>query len=415
MIGAAPIARHTWRLPRVLLPLLLCALIAPSGSPERVRYDGYAAVLVETRDAAEMALVRDLARQIWSDPVPDRGPVVAVLGAPEIALLAARGIPYRIEVADIQAVADAERARLASRVHAASAAEFFAEYRDVQEIHDFVDQLAERHPYLAGVRRLGTSIDGWPIRAVEISRGGPIHIALNGGQHAREWISVMVTACIADRLASESTARISRILDRASFFITPLVNPDGYLHSWNVDRYWRKNRRGGHGVDLNRNYSVGFGGRGSSGRRRSDIYRGEHAFSEPETQAMRRLFVDEDIAAHVDFHSYSQLILYPWSYQGAPPPDRAEHAAVADKMASAIAATHGERYRIGAAPEILYAAGGTMSDWAYGEGGAMSFTVELRPPMGRGGGGFVLPPEQIVPTCDESLAAVLELAEWVTR
>jgi hypothetical protein len=49
-----------------------------------------------------------------------------------------------------------------------------------------------------------------------------------------------------------------------------------------------------------------------------------------------------------------------------------------------------------------------MSDWMYGVAGALSYTVELRP--GRGGrSGFVLPPEQIVPTCDEALAAVLEL------
>lgn len=409
MIGAPGISRWTVARRAVLALLMLYPLLWAEPPGKRVRYDGHSAVLVEPRDAGEMALVLELAQSVWSDPIPELGPVVVVLTAPDIALLSARGIPYRIEVADIQAVADAERQRLERRVQTADAGTWFSEYRDVQEIHDYVDLLAERHPERAAIRRLGTSIDGWPIRALEIS-SGPTKIAINGGQHAREWISVMVTMCIADRLLSDPSPRVRRILERSTFFVTPLVNPDGYLHSWNVDRYWRKNRRGGHGVDLNRNYSVGWGGRGSSGRRRSDIYRGEHAFSEPETQAMRALFVSEDIAAHVDFHSYSQLILYPWSYQGAPPPERAEHAAIADRMASAIAATHGERYRIGSAPEILYAAGGTMSDWAYGEGGAVSFTVELRPPMGRGGG-FVLPPEQIVPTCSESVAAVLELAE----
>ena len=396
---------------RAALVLLSAVLLGP-GSTGRVRYDGHAAVLVEPRDAAEMDLVLELARDVWSDPIPEIGPVVVVLTAPELALLAARGIPHRIEVADIQAVADAERKRLDDRVQTADAGTWFSEYRDVQEIHDYVDHLAARQPELASIRRLGTSIDGWPIRALEIS-DGPTRIAINGGQHAREWISVMVTMCIADRLLSDRSPRVRRILEGSTFFVVPLVNPDGYLHSWNVDRYWRKNRRGGYGVDLNRNYSVGWGGRGSSGRRGSAIYRGEHAFSEPETRAMRALFAVWDIDAHVDFHSYSQLILYPWSYQGAPPPDRDEHAAIADRMASAIAAAHGERYRIGSAPEILYAAGGTMSDWVYGEAGAVSFTVELRPPMGRGGGGFVLPPEQIVPTCEESLAAVLELAEWM--
>ena len=56
----------------------------------------------------------------------------------------------------------------------------------------------------------------------------------------------------------------------------------------------------------------------------------------------------------------------------------------------------------------LYAAAGTLSDWMYGEAGATSFTIELRP---KGGSGFVLPPEQISPTCDEGLAAVLALGQ----
>jgi hypothetical protein len=46
-----------------------------------------------------------------------------------------------------------------------------------------------------------------------------------------------------------------------------------------------------------------------------------------------------------------------------------------------------------------------MTDWMYGEEHAQSFTIELRP--GRGRAGFVVPPDQIRPTCDEGLAAVL--------
>jgi hypothetical protein len=54
----------------------------------------------------------------------------------------------------------------------------------------------------------------------------------------------------------------------------------------------------------------------------------------------------------------------------------------------------------------LYPASGVMSDWVYGDLDALSYTIELRP---KGGLGFVLPPDQIRPTCDEALAAVLAL------
>jgi hypothetical protein len=71
-------------------------------------------------------------------------------------------------------------------------------------------------------------------------------------------------------------------------------------------------------------------------------------------------------------------------------------------------AAHQTRYRLMSGVD-LYAAAGTMLDWMYGEAGALSYTVELRPKGPGGAGGFVLPPEQIRPTCDEGLAAVLTL------
>ena len=74
-------------------------------------------------------------------------------------------------------------------------------------------------------------------------------------------------------------------------------------------------------------------------------------------------------------------------------------------MASAIYDQHQTRYRLIRGVE-LYPAAGTMTDYMYGEARALSYTIELRP---RSGSGFVVPPDQILPTCDEGLAAVLAL------
>ena len=110
---------------------------------------------------------------------------------------------------------------------------------------------------------------------------------------------------------------------------------------------------------------------------------------------------------HVDFHAYGQLLLYPWGYTSTPAKDRDRFAATGDRIASAMFASHQTRYSL--MPSIeLYAASGTMTDWMYGEAGALSYTIELRP---KGGAGFVLPPDQIAPTCDEGLAAVLALRD----
>jgi carboxypeptidase T len=230
---------------------------------------------------------------------------------------------------------------------------------------------------------------------------------VNGTQHAREWISAMATTCVADRLVRRygTDPAIRAFVDKTELWIVPVVNPDGYQHSWAQDRYWRKNRRGGHGVDLNRNFGVAWGGTGSSSFKRSETYRGERAFSEPETVALRDLAKREQIALHIDFHAYGQFVLHPWGHTAAPARDRDRFGALGDRMASAIFAEHQNRYRLMSAVE-LYPASGIMSDWMYGEAGALSFTIELRP---GGRGGFVIPPSEIGPTCDEGLAAVLAL------
>lgn len=288
---------------------------------------------------------------------------------------------------------------------------FFADYRDGAAIDEHLDALAAEHRDVARTYGIGRSSEGRLIRVIEVGRGD-IAIAIDGGHHAREWISVMTPACIADRLVrgDASDPRIHRILDRARFAIVPIVNPDGYAYTWTTDRTWRKSRRGGHGVDLSRNYPVGWGTAGSSDDPASPNYRGEAPFSEPETRAMRDLFDTRAFAAHVDFHSYSQVIVYPWSHRRDDPPDRDRLALLAERTRAAMTATHGERYTVRAGSELKTGAGGTAGDWSYGHHGALSLLVELRPSSGAGGG-FELPPDQIVPTCDEALAGVLALAE----
>lgn len=354
---------------------------------------------------------RAVALDVWSEQQGAGLPLDVVVTRDGLARLTAAGFRPEVLVEDIDAVARAERARLRDP-RAARPADWFAEYKDFAAISEHLRQLALQAPELVEMHAIGGSIEGRPLWALRI--GGATTDAtpmlVNGTLHAREWISAMVTTCVADRLVRgyATDPAIRAFVDRTELWIVPVANPDGYQHSWSTDRYWRKNRRDRHGTDLNRNFGVGWGGDGSSRARRSDVYRGEYAFSEPETAALRDLAKREQVALHVDFHSYGQLLLYPWSYTAAPVPDRARFAAIGDRMASAMFATHQTAYRLISGAE-LYRAGGTMSDWMWGEVGARSYTIELRPKGLRGAGGFVLPPAQIRPTCDEGLAAVLAL------
>jgi carboxypeptidase T len=398
------------------LSLVLGTAVAIAPAPIATMSRGSAAatrvaIRVDCGAAAGCALAEQLSLDVWSE---DRGPGLpldVVVESTALAQLDAAHVAYEVLVPDIDKVAAEERARL-QRVRANDGGDWFAEYKDYGAISAYLTQLAARAPELTKLETIGRSIEGRPIQALRIGGSSPAAtpMMINGTQHAREWIAAMVTACVADRLVRgyATDPAIHDFVDRTELWVVPVVNPDGYQHSWGSNRYWRKNRRGTHGVDLNRNYSVAWGGDGSSNRERSEVYRGLTPFSEPESRALRDLALREQVAIHVDFHAYGQLLLYPWSYTRAPAADRALFGAVGDRMASAMAATHKTRYTLQSGAE-LYAAAGTMSDWMYGEAKALSFTVELRPSGNRGAGGFVLPPGQIKPTCDEGLAAVLAL------
>lgn len=404
--GASTAVRTIPALPWLAVAALSCAvaarvLLSPS-SPPPTRV----AIRVDCTEPADCALAESIAVDVWSEHRGPGMPLDVVVTSDLLPRLA--NVPWQMLVPDIDAAAREEAARLRDPT-AARPADWFGEYRDYRAISERLLDLAASAPERAQVHGIGSTLDGRTIWALRIGNG-PTPMLVNGTQHAREWIASMVTTCVADRLVREydTDPAIRAFVDATELWIVPVVNPDGYQYSWSSNRYWRKNRRGGHGVDLNRNFGVAWGGAGASRNKRSDVYHGESAFSEPETAALRDLAMRERIALHVDVHAYGQLLLYPWNYSAQPAKDRDRFTAIADRMASAMFSKHETRYRLMQGIE-LYSASGTMSDWMYGEAGALSYTIELRPSFGRGSGGFVLPPEQIRPTCDEGLAAVLAL------
>jgi len=374
-------------------------LVTPRGAAPARRMA--ISVTCETRCAEVEALADD----VW---LRTEGTLDVVVRADRLAEL---GMPYTVISSDIDADAAAEMARI--RAGAVQSADWFAEYKEYGAITEKLQSLVAAAPDRTHLRVIGYSIEGRPIYALRIGAASATErpLLVDGTLHAREWIASMTSTCIADRLVTEydTNAAVRALLDRMPVWVVPVANPDGYQHAWSANRYWRKNRRGSGGVDLNRNFGVGWGGRGSSASKSSDIYRGESAFSEPETRALRDLALTEQVARHIDFHSYGQIVLYPWGFTTKDAPDAAKLAAVGDRVTSALVSAHGTRYDLKPAA-AFYPASGIMTDWMYGEAKAVSYTVELRPRGAKGLGGFVLPPEQIRPTCDEAFAAVLALA-----
>jgi MYXO-CTERM domain-containing protein len=259
---------------------------------------------------------------------------------------------------------------------------------------------------------LGHSVEGRAIRGVRISHDGEDvrQLVITAGQHAREWIAVMATTCVAAQLAEADDPAIESLLGEVTVVVVPVVNPDGYVYSWEVDRYWRKNRGDENGVDLNRNWSIGWGGKGSSSDPDHNNYRGKSPFSEPEAAAVREWLEDSPVVSYIDVHTFGELVLYPWAI--AIEAEAPEHLAqLASAAAENLAAVHGEPY-VALQSVELYPAAGTSIDFAYGTLGIHALTLELRPQGGSEEWDFVMPANHIEPTCEELMAAVVDLLQW---
>jgi carboxypeptidase T len=265
-------------------------------------------------------------------------------------------------------------------------------YHTYAEVKAEIDGYIQAHSEIIRYESVGTSIEGRPIHAVQITgpgdyQGRPAQL-VTGLHHAREWISVEVPMAFIKMLVEGygSDAEITELVNERNIWVIPVVNPDGLNYSQTEYKMWRKNRRrnpgGSYGVDPNRNYGYQWGTGGASPSPDSDTYRGPAAFSEPEIQAVRDLGIREGFVSAISFHSYSELVLWPWGYTYDPAPDEDALALHGTKMAAFVG------YKPQQSSD-LYPTSGDFDDWFYGDQGTLAYTFEL--------GRQFVPPESQIP------------------
>jgi carboxypeptidase T len=263
-------------------------------------------------------------------------------------------------------------------------------YHNYKELEQDMRSLAARAPDLVSIFSIGKSTLGKDLWAVRLTKGAKgtqpskkPGIVFLGTHHAREHLSTEVPLMLAKHLVdNRADAEIARLLDTRDIYIIPMVNPDGVEYDIEGGKYhmhrknMSKNSDGTTGVDLNRNYGWGWGGGGASPDPSDDTYRGPSAFSEPESRAVKA-FVEArpNLKVLLSYHTFSELILYPWGGSNDPIPDAPARNAF-QTMAGEMAKMNGYT------PEQssdLYIATGDTCDWAWGEKGIYAFTFELTP------------------------------------
>ena len=250
-------------------------------------------------------------------------------------------------------------------------------------------------------------------------------VYLMGAHHSREPISTEVVLGIIEHLTSNygNDDAITAMVDNSEIYIVPMVNPDGHevvlnqLNTWwrksvadnNGDGQFNYNSNGPDGVDPNRNYGWNWSGAGSSSDPTDDIYHGPSAFSEPGVAAMRDLMAAHHFTTGISYHSYSELVLYPYGYSSscvAPDEDALRELAV--NMGESIPKITGSGHYFPEQSNDLYPASGVTDDWAYGEHGIFCFTVELAQE-------FIPPASQVPTIVSDNIEAALMVVDRANK
>ncbi|MEU6704442.1 M14 family metallopeptidase [Streptomyces wuyuanensis] len=302
-------------------------------------------------------------------------------------------------------------------------------YHNYAEMNAEIDQRIAAHPDIMSKRVIGKSYQGRDIIAVKISDNvgtdeNEPEVLFTHHQHAREHLTVEMALYLLRELGDDygTDSRVTNAVNGREIWIVPDLNPDGgeYDIATGSYRSWRKNRQPNSGssavgTDMNRNWNFKFGCcGGSSGSPGSETYRGRAAESAPEVKVVadfvrsRVVGGKQQIRAGIDFHTYSELVLWPYGYTtadtapGMTRDDRDAFATVGQKMAASNGYTPEQS-------SDLYITDGSIDDWLWGNQKIFGYTFEMYP---RGfGGGFYPPDEVIERETSRNRDAVLQLLE----
>lgn len=250
--------------------------------------------------------------------------------------------------------------------------------------------LSKSFPEKVRVFEAGRTTHQRPILAVEISNhledpSKPV-VFFNGMHHAREVMTTEVLVHMAQKLAlnQEQDPQVERWLEHLRVIILPQVNPDGNALVHQGEKMWRKNawvrQDRVTGVDLNRNYPSYWNHcNGSSGSPNSDVFRGPAPGSEPESKALMGLVSRFRPIASISYHSYGEMIIYPFGCSNVSNHARELFQSVGEELKTNLIDDKGRKntYRLGPAPEILYEADGTDLDWQWHKFGVLAYTIEM--------------------------------------
>ena len=228
-------------------------------------------------------------------------------------------------------------------------------YRSYNESTDIFKDLENKYSNYIKLESIGKTWEKRDINLITISKDiKTAHerpaLFFTGTIHAREWVGHEVAIEFARYVLEnyENDPIIQSYLENTTIYMVPCANPDGYEYSKNHFSFWRKNRRvnadGTYGVDLNRNFPIGYV---KSSVPSSNVYGGPEPFSEPETRALRD-FVEahDNISIALDYHSQGNVFFPAHDFRHEDTIDTTDMNTLCANMADEIKKISGREYGI---------------------------------------------------------------------
>ncbi|HLO01802.1 MAG TPA: M14 family zinc carboxypeptidase [Symbiobacteriaceae bacterium] len=395
-----------------LMPLLLAlSLLVPTG---------IAAKQPEKMDISSTYVIHGVSTQQQRSAIANTGAALEQISSDFVTVVATGA-----EVKDLQKLGFAPEALLvAEDFPTADSA-----YHNYSEMVSEIQSVATAKPAITSLFSIGKSYENRDLWAMKISDNvgtdeNEPEVLFVGLHHAREHLTVeqalYTMHLFVDNYGTDS--RITNIVNSREIYIVFNLNPDGgeYDIATGSYRSWRKNRQPNSGssyvgTDLNRNYGYKWGCcGGSSSSTSSETYRGAAAFSAPETARLRD-FINgrviggaQQIKTAITFHTYSELILWPYGYTTTDVPSdmTLDDHNVFVAMGQTMAGQNG--YTPQQASD-LYITDGDLTDWAYGTHKIFAYTFEMYPTSSSPG--FYPADEQIGPQTSRNREPILYIAE----
>lgn len=259
------------------------------------------------------------------------------------------------------------------------------QYTSYKDCVDFFKSAQKSNPNLFKVESIGTTWEDREIIAVAITKNVDKNrekpaLFYTGTIHAREWIGIELSLSFAKYIMEhiDYDPLLNSILDRSTLYMVPCANPDGFEYSRNHFSFWRKNRRknsdGSYGVDLNRNFEIGFM---PNKDMTSNVYSGPHAFSEPETCALRDFATEHtNITIALDYHSQGNVFFPAHNFMHEDAEDAIDLNILASNMAEEIRRESGREYGVHMGKPPVHLISGSGREFYYSLG-ALALVAEV--------------------------------------